>query len=95
MLPNQLLSTEFHRLERPQCFWPSRFEKNTKGISLVVSTDATPWRERGVPVYDMGPFPVDPESRRRIHGDDERIEIEAVRQGSEFVYRALLGVAAK
>jgi acetylornithine deacetylase/succinyl-diaminopimelate desuccinylase-like protein len=62
---------------------------------LVASTDATPWRERGVPVYGIGPFPVDKVSLRRVHGDDERVEVRAVREGAEFVYRMLVTAAKK
>lgn len=62
---------------------------------LVASTDATPWRERGVPVYGIGPFPVDKVSLRRVHGDDERVAVRAVREGTEFVYRMLVMTAGK
>jgi acetylornithine deacetylase/succinyl-diaminopimelate desuccinylase-like protein len=62
---------------------------------LVASTDATPWRERGVPVYGIGPFPVDKVSLRRVHGDDERVEVRAVREGADFVYRMLVTAAKK
>jgi len=62
---------------------------------LVASTDATPWRERGIPVYGIGPFPVDSEASRRVHGDDERVAVAAVQQGSQFVYHILRSVAAR
>lgn len=62
---------------------------------LVASTDATPWRLRGVPVYGISPFPSDLDTYARIHGNDERVRIESVRQGSEFVYGILRDVAAR
>lgn len=70
--------------------WPSATVMPTL---LVASTDATPWRERGVPVYGVGPFPVDQVSLRRVHGDDERVQVRAVHEGAEFVYRVLASVA--
>lgn len=62
---------------------------------LVASTDATPWRQRGVPVYGIGPFPSDRDTTGRVHGDDEHVAVHALRQGSEFVYDILRGVATK
>lgn len=61
---------------------------------LVASTDATPWRERGIPVYGLGPLPVDRDSATRIHGDDERVSVEAVRQGAAFAFDVLKEVTA-
>lgn len=61
---------------------------------LVAATDATPWRERNVPVYGIGPFPVDTVSLRRVHGDDERVHVRAVQEGAELVYR-ILGTVAR
>jgi acetylornithine deacetylase/succinyl-diaminopimelate desuccinylase-like protein len=63
-------------------------------ILLVASTDATPWRRHGVPVYGIGAVPSDPASTSRIHGDDERAAIEALRQGEEFVVGILKRVTA-
>lgn len=60
---------------------------------LVASTDATPWRLRGVPVYGIGPFPNDRDTATRVHGDDERVAVKSLREGSEFVYRILRQVA--
>ncbi|UPT93220.1 M20/M25/M40 family metallo-hydrolase [Bradyrhizobium barranii subsp. apii] len=61
---------------------------------LVASTDATPWRRRGVPVYGIGAVPSDPVSASRIHGDDERVGIDALRQGETFFYGVLKTVTA-
>lgn len=62
---------------------------------LVASTDATPWRERGVPVYGIGPVPADAETASRIHGDDERAGVEEVRQGEAFIYGILRDITAR
>ncbi|GGZ35307.1 M20/M25/M40 family metallo-hydrolase [Asticcacaulis endophyticus] len=61
---------------------------------LVASTDATPWRLRGVPVYGLGPVPVDADTASRIHGDDERVGVEPLKQGARFAYEILKTVSA-
>lgn len=58
-------------------------------------TDATAWRMRGVPVYGIYPYPVDPETMRRMHGNDERIGVDALEQGTKWVYRVLVDVAGR
>ncbi|USU13844.1 M20/M25/M40 family metallo-hydrolase [Sphingomonadaceae bacterium OTU29THOMA1] len=62
---------------------------------LVASTDATPWRERGVPVYGIAPFPTEGSDAKRIHGDDERVSLEGIAQGSEFIHQLLIDAAGK
>jgi acetylornithine deacetylase/succinyl-diaminopimelate desuccinylase-like protein len=62
---------------------------------FVAGTDAAPWRERGVPVYGIAPFPVDSADTARIHGDDERVALAAIDQGSAYIYRIILDVAGK
>lgn len=62
---------------------------------LVASTDATAWRQRGVPVYGIGPFPSDRDTTSRVHGDDERVKIDALRTGSDFVYRIVREVSRR
>lgn len=62
---------------------------------MVASTDATPWRERGVPVYGIGPAPADADTASRVHGDDERVGVAQVREGEAFVYRVLKAVTAR
>ncbi|AZS21802.1 M20/M25/M40 family metallo-hydrolase [Caulobacter sp. FWC26] len=85
--PSNLNTALFKALEdSAQATWP--------GVSvlptlLVASTDATPWRERGVPVYGIGALPADPDSASRIHGDDERAGIADLRQGEAFVFGIL------
>ncbi|QOZ34858.1 M20/M25/M40 family metallo-hydrolase [Bradyrhizobium sp. CCBAU 53421] len=58
-------------------------------------TDATAWRERNVPVYGIYPYPLDDDILSRMHGNDERIGVEAIRQGTEWVYNTLREVAKK
>jgi acetylornithine deacetylase/succinyl-diaminopimelate desuccinylase-like protein len=58
-------------------------------------TDAFAWRSRGVPVYGIYPYPIDDEDLSRMHGNDERVSVESLRQGTELMYRTLVEVAAK
>ncbi|WP_073480423.1 M20/M25/M40 family metallo-hydrolase [Streptoalloteichus hindustanus] len=57
---------------------PAMFEAATSGY---------PWNQRGVPVYGIYPYVVDNASVISMHGDDERVRVDALRQGAELVYR--------
>jgi acetylornithine deacetylase/succinyl-diaminopimelate desuccinylase-like protein len=58
-------------------------------------TDARPWRARGVPVYGIYPYAIDAEDLTRMHGNDERVSVESLRQGTELIYQTLVGVAGR
>lgn len=58
-------------------------------------THAFAWRSRGVPVYGIYPYPIDDEDLSRMHGNDERVSVESLGQGTELIYRTLLEVAGK
>ena len=58
-------------------------------------TDASAWRSRNVPVYGIYPYPIDADDLTRMHGNDERVAIESLRQGTEMIYQAIVKVAAK
>lgn len=58
-------------------------------------TDAGAWRLRGVPVYGIYPYPIDADDLTRMHGNDERVPVESLRQGTEMIYRTLVEVAGK
>jgi acetylornithine deacetylase/succinyl-diaminopimelate desuccinylase-like protein len=58
-------------------------------------TDAFAWRSRGVPVYGIYPYPISADDLTRMHGNDERVPIESLEQGTQVIYRTLLEVAAK
>lgn len=58
-------------------------------------TDAGAWRTRGVPVYGIYPYPISAEDLSRMHGNDERVSIESLRTGTDFIYRTLLEVAGE
>lgn len=58
-------------------------------------TDAIAWRSRGVPVYGIYPYPITPEDLTRMHGNDERVSIESLEQGTEMIYKTLVQVASE
>jgi acetylornithine deacetylase/succinyl-diaminopimelate desuccinylase-like protein len=58
-------------------------------------TDARAWRSRGIPVYGIYPYPIDAEDLSRMHGNDERVSVESLRQGTEMISRTLVNVAGK
>ena len=58
-------------------------------------TDAAPWRSRGIPVYGIYPYPISNDDLRRMHGNDERVRVESLEQGTQLIYDTLLAVAAK
>jgi acetylornithine deacetylase/succinyl-diaminopimelate desuccinylase-like protein len=59
------------------------------------STDAAAWRSRGVPVYGIYPYPIDADELTRMHGNDEKVSIKSLQQGTEMIYRTLVDVAGK
>src|SRR6185436_12783079 len=58
-------------------------------------TDAAAWRMRRVPVYGIYPYAIDAEDLTRMHGNDERIAIASLRDGTEMIYRTLVRVAGR
>ncbi|MFZ0085787.1 MAG: M20/M25/M40 family metallo-hydrolase [Candidatus Acidiferrales bacterium] len=58
-------------------------------------TDAIAWRSRGVPVYGIYPYPITPEDLTRMHGNDERVPIESLEQGTQLIYKTLVQVASQ
>lgn len=72
--------------------WP---QARVLPVMLQASTDAGPWRARGVPVYGIRPFPTDPDTSSRVHGHDERVAVKSIHQGVDYVYGVLKQVAAR
>ena len=58
-------------------------------------TDAYAWRTRGIPVYGIYPYPITNDELRRMHGNDERVSVASLQQGTEMIYRTLVSVAGK
>lgn len=59
------------------------------------STDAGAWRSRGVPVYGIYPYPIDADELTRMHGNDEKVSVKSLQQGTEMIYRTLVDVAGR
>jgi acetylornithine deacetylase/succinyl-diaminopimelate desuccinylase-like protein len=58
-------------------------------------TDAGAWRNRGVPVYGIYPYPITADELTRMHGNDEKVSIESLRKGTEMIFNTLVEVAAR
>jgi len=58
-------------------------------------TDAGAWRSRGVSVYGIYPYPISNDDLSRMHGNDERVPVDSLEQGTELIYRTLVRVAAR
>ncbi len=58
-------------------------------------TDAAAWRSRDIPVYGIYPYPISADDLTRMHGNDERVSVESLKQGTDLIYKTLLQVAAK
>lgn len=56
-------------------------------------TDAEPWRQRGIPVYGLRPYPATADVLEDMHGIDERVSIKALNEGTDMVERILRAVA--
>ena len=52
-------------------------------------TDATPWRSRGIPVYGIYPYPISHGDLKAMHGNDERVPIRGLEQGTDMLTRVL------
>jgi acetylornithine deacetylase/succinyl-diaminopimelate desuccinylase-like protein len=58
-------------------------------------TDATAWRSRGVPVYGIYPYAIDDDELSRMHGNDEKVSVKSLQQGTDMIYRMLVEVAGR
>jgi acetylornithine deacetylase/succinyl-diaminopimelate desuccinylase-like protein len=56
-------------------------------------TDAEPWREHGIPVYGLRPYPASAGVLEDMHGVDERVSITGLNKGTDMVERILRAVA--
>ena len=72
-----------------------QFSAEVTPYLFQAGTDAPTWRSRGIPVYGIYPYPIDAEDLTRMHGNDERVSIESLRQGTEMIYRTLVEVAGR
>ena len=58
------------------------------------ATDSAYLRPLGVHAYGLGSVAGAADGGNRVHGNDERTSIAGLRQFLEFVYRAVIDVAA-
>ncbi len=58
-------------------------------------TDSAAWRSRGIPVYGIYPYSISAEDLTRMHGNDERVPVQSLQQGTDLIYKVLLQVAAQ
>jgi acetylornithine deacetylase/succinyl-diaminopimelate desuccinylase-like protein len=50
-------------------------------------TSLHPWREHGIPGYGVYPYVIDNDQLVAMHGNNERIYVDALRRGTDFMYR--------
>jgi acetylornithine deacetylase/succinyl-diaminopimelate desuccinylase-like protein len=72
--------------------WAAAVAKTYPGAATApclfeAGTSGGPWRQRGIPVYGLYPYAVDNDTMTRMHGDDERVAVEALAAGTELMYR--------
>jgi len=48
-----------------------------------------------VPVYGIYPYPIDADELSRMHGNDEKVSIASLKQGTAMIYRTLIAIAKK
>jgi acetylornithine deacetylase/succinyl-diaminopimelate desuccinylase-like protein len=65
----------------------------TLPVMLTGATDSAQLRAKGVQAYGLGSVVTD-EERARVHGNDERLSVDGIGKFVEFVYRAVVDVAA-
>jgi acetylornithine deacetylase/succinyl-diaminopimelate desuccinylase-like protein len=89
--PSKLETDMFRALEAAQAkLFPGVV---TLPMMLTGATDSAQLRAKGVQAYGLGSVAGDRE-RASIHGNDERISIDGLGKFVEFIYRAVVEVAA-
>jgi acetylornithine deacetylase/succinyl-diaminopimelate desuccinylase-like protein len=89
--PSSIHSEMFEALERSQKkVFPGAV---TLPIMLPGATDSAQLRAKGVQAYGIG-VPRTDEDSSRVHGNDERVSIDGLGKFVDFLYNALIDVAA-
>lgn len=89
--PSRLDTEMFHALERTQQkMFPGAA---TLPMMLTGATDSAQLRAKGVQAYGLGSVTSDDDSAR-VHGNDERLSIDGLGKFLEFVWWAVVDVAA-
>jgi acetylornithine deacetylase/succinyl-diaminopimelate desuccinylase-like protein len=92
--PQSTTNTELYQalVENAGKVWPGA---PVTPYLFQAGTDAMAWRNHGIPVYGIYPYPITNDDLSRMHGNDERVPVDSLAQGTDFVYGTLLKVAAK
>ena len=72
--------------------WP---EARVTPYLFQAGTDAGAWRNKGIPVYGIYPYPISAADLERMHGNDERVPVESLVSGLKMITNTILEVAAK
>ena len=64
-------------------------------LMLPGFTDSHYFRRLGIASYGVSPFPLSERESRGVHGNDERVSLDALRLGVRFYYDVVSRVAAK
>lgn len=89
--PSSIHSEMFQALERAQArVFPGAVTLPTMGTG---ATDSAQLRARGVQAYGIG-VPMTDEDALRVHGNDERVLVEGVGKFLDYLYLAVIDVAA-
>ena len=62
---------------------------------VQAGTDAMAWRSRGIPVYGIYPYPITADELTRMHGNDERVSVQSLEQGTQMIDKTLVEIAGK
>lgn len=90
--PSGIHNDMFAALERAQKrVFP---EAITVPLMQTGATDGAQLRAKGVQAYGIG-VPVDDDDLHRMHGNDERISLEALGRFTDYLYAAVIDVAAR
>jgi len=82
----------FHAMEAEVAAeWPGAL---VVPVMMPAGTDSKFFRERGIPAYGFIPAVLDAELSRGVHGQDERIPLEALETGVRVTWRTLVRLVA-
>jgi acetylornithine deacetylase/succinyl-diaminopimelate desuccinylase-like protein len=89
-LPSPVTSALFRSMEAAA----KAMEPRTTVVPFMSTgaTDGAVLRAKGIPTYGILPMPLPLEDEMRMHGDNERVPIEALGWAAEYLYRVLIGV---
>ena len=93
-IPESPISSELYRALEREAIVQFPGVKVTPYL-FQAGTDAGAWRSRGIPVFGIYPYAITADELTRMHGNDERVSIESLKQGTEMIYRTLVRVAGK